>query len=119
MVRKSTGGDDDQIHGYGDCLVVTITFALPYLTSSVRFLPRRQLILLCAKMDRNCHYRRLDRSCLLPMPSPNLSALVSDETERIWVSSQGWKPAVSSVYYEFYNYDKFQLRFEIQPKIET
>ena len=52
-------------------------------------------------------------------PTPNLSVLVSDETRRIWVSSQGWKPAVSSVYYGFYHYDKFQLRVETQPKIET
>ena len=53
------------------------------------------------------------------LPAPNLSALVSNKTGRIWVSSQGWKPAVSSVYFGFCYYDKFQLRVETQPKIET
>ena len=56
---------------------------------------------------------------LYTIPALNLSALVSDKTRRIWFSSQGWKPAVSSVYYGFYYYNKFQLWVETQPKIET
>ena len=51
--------------------------------------------------------------------TPNLSALVSDETRSMWVSTQGWKLAVSSFYYGFYNYDRFQLRVQTQPRIET
>ena len=53
------------------------------------------------------------------IPAPNLFALVSDENRRILVSTQGWKPAVSSFYYGFYYYDKAQLRDQTQLKIET
>ena len=51
--------------------------------------------------------------------TPNLFALVSDETRRIWVSTQSWKTVVSSFYYGFYYYEKFQFRVETQPRIET
>ena len=60
-----------------------------------------------------CHASNAGRS------TPNLFALVSDETRRIWVSTQGWKPAVSSVYYGFYYCDKAQVRVQTQPRIET
>ena len=52
-------------------------------------------------------------------PAPNLFALVSNETSRIWVSTEGWKPAVLLVYNGFYYYDKVQLRVQTQPRIET
>ena len=52
-------------------------------------------------------------------PAPNLFALVSNETSRIWVSTEGWKPAVSLVHNGFYYYDKVQLRVQTQPRIET
>ena len=58
-------------------------------------------------------------TALTKPPSPILSALVSDETRWIWVSTQVLKPVVSSVYYGFYYYNKFQLMVETQPMIET
>ena len=47
--------------------------------------------------------------------TPNLFALVSDEITRIiFVSTHGWNPLVSSFYYDFYYYDKAQLRDQIK-----
>ena len=60
----------------------------------------------------------MDGSYIVPLYAPNLFALVSDETRRIWVSTQGWKPAVSSIYYGFISMTRFNSGFKLKPGLK-